>query len=117
MLIFENFRRILKSGDPGLRGQFVQVTLVSCEVFVPLTGSFEGRFGFFPFNGLFLSLSVIFANYRCILKPGDPRLHGQFVQVTMVLCEVFLPPTSLFVGRFGFSPLNGLFLSLSVDFS
>ena len=39
-----------------------EVTLVPCEVIVTLTGSFGGWFGFSPFNGMFLSLSVIFAN-------------------------------------------------------
>ena len=42
---------------------------------MPPTGSFGGWFGFSPFNGLFSSLSVIFANYRHTLKPGDPGLR------------------------------------------
>ena len=75
MLIFENYLPIHKSGDPGLRGQFLQATWVPCEVFVPPTGSFGGRFGFSLFNGMFLSLSVIFANYHHTLKSGDPRLR------------------------------------------
>ena len=50
-------------------------------VFVPPTGSFGGWFGFSPFNGLISSLSVILANYRHTLKPGDPGLRGQFLQV------------------------------------
>ena len=75
-----------------------------------------GSFGFSPFNGLFLTLSVIFSNYRQILRPGNPGLRGQFQKVTLVPCEVFVPPTGSFGGWFGFSPFNDLFLSLSVDF-
>ena len=66
---------------------------------MPLTGSFGDWFVFSPFNGLFLSLSVIFANYSHMLKPGDPGLYGLFLQVTLVLCEVFVPPTGSFGGR------------------
>ena len=116
MLIFANYRHILKPGDPGLRGQFLQVTLVPYEVFVPRTGSFGGWFGFSPFNGVFLSLRVYFANYHSILKPGDSGQRGQSLEVTLVPCEVFVPPTGSFGGWFWFSPFSGLFLSLSVDF-
>ena len=55
MLVFANYRHILKSGDPGLRDQFQQVTLVPYEVFVPPTGSFGGWFGFSPFHDLFIT--------------------------------------------------------------
>ena len=79
---------------------------------MPLTGSFEGWFGFSPFRWhvfkskcLFLQIIVIFSN------PGDPRLRGQFLQVTLVPCEVFVPLTGSFGGWFGFSPFNGMFLS------
>ena len=112
-VIFANSHRTLKPGDPGLRDQFLQVTFVPCEVFVPLTGSVGGWFGFSPFNGMFLTISVIFANYLHTLKPGDPGLRGQFLQVTLVPCEVFVPPTGSFGGWFGFSPFNGLFSTLS----
>ena len=77
---------------------FLQVTLVLCEVLVPPTGSFGGGFGFSPLNGLFSSLSVIFANYHHTLKSGDLGLRGQFLQVTLVPCEVSVPPTGLFGG-------------------
>ena len=116
-MIFATDRRTLESGGQGLRSQFLQVVLVPCEVFVPPTGPFGGWFRFSPFDGLFLSLSVIFSNYRRTLKPGDPGLRGQFLQVALVLCEVFVPPTGSFGGWFGFSPFNGLFLSLSVIFA
>ena len=65
---------------------------------MPLTGSFGGWFGFSPFNDMFLSLSVIFANFRHNLKLGDPGLRGQFLQVTLVPCEVFVPLTGSFGG-------------------
>ena len=84
---------------------------------MPRTGSFRGRFGFSPFNGLFLSLSVIFANCHHTLKPGDLGLRDQFLQVTLVPFEVSVPPTGSLGGWFGFSPFNGLFLSLSVIFA
>ena len=107
MVIFVNYRHTLKPGDSGLRGQFLQVTMVPCEVFVPPTGWFV----FSPFNRLFSSLSVIFANYRHTLKSGDPGQCGQFLQLTLVPCEVFVPSTRSFGGWFGISPFNGLFLS------
>ena len=96
-MIFANYRHTLKPGDPGLRDQFLQVTLVPCEVFVPPTGSFGGWFVFSPFYDMFLTPSVIFANYRHNIKPGDPRLRGQFLQVTLAPCEVFV----LLTGSFG----------------
>ena len=65
---------------------------------MPSTGSFGACFGFSQFNDLFLSLSVILANYRHTLKPGDPRLGGQFLQVALVPCGVFVPPTGSFGG-------------------
>ena len=113
MIFLQIIRHTLQPGAPCLRDRFLRVTLVPCEVFVPLTGSFGGWFGFSPFNGLFSSLSVIFVNYRHTLKPGVPRLRGQFLRVTLVPCEVFVPPTGSFGGWFGFSPFNGMFLCFS----
>ena len=107
-VIFANYRH---TRNPRLCDQFLQVTLVPRKVFMPPTGSFGGWFEFSPFNGLFLSLSVILANYRYTLKSGDPGLRDQFLQVTLVPCELFVPPTGSFGGWFGFSPFNGLFLS------
>ena len=75
-----------------------------------------GLFRVFTLNGLFSSLSVIFANYRHTLKPGDSGLRGQFLQVTLVPCEVFVPLRGRLGAGSGFHPLNGLFSSLSVIF-
>ena len=59
---------------------------------MPPTGSFGGWFGFSAFNGVFSSLSVIFINSGHTLKPGVPGLRGQFLRVTLVPCEVLVPP-------------------------
>ena len=54
-------------------------------------------------------------NYHRILKPGVPRLRGQFLRVTLVPWEVLVPPTGPFRGCFEFSPSNAMFLSLSLE--
>ena len=76
---------------------------------MPPTGSFGGGFGFSPFNGFFLSLSVIFVTYHHIHKPGDPGLRGQFLQITLIPCEVFSPLTGSLGSGLGFHPLMACF--------
>ena len=56
-----------------LCSQFQQVTLVPCEVYVPLTGSFGGWFGFSPFKGFFLKIkSMIFCKLSSYSQIGRP---------------------------------------------
>ena len=42
-------------------------------------------------------------------------LRSQFLWVTLVLYEVFVPHTRLFCDYFIFSPFHGMLLSLSLD--
>ena len=82
---------------------------------MPLTGLFEGCFGFSPSKSMFLCLSLEICKLPSYSQTGSAAAAWSVPTSFIVPWEVLVPPTGSFGGCFQFSPSNAMFLSISLD--